>query len=84
MSRIGKKTDLSANKPGYRANIRSPQAAIGTHRLLPRLRTFRRRPVPVEREIDLTTLSGGEPSPRANVDQLVIDARMQSGGREIG
>jgi len=83
MTRTGRRTDLSRNKPGYRSRIRDPETAIRTRRLLPRPWTLRRRPVPVEREIDLTVEPEGEPTARADADELFIEAHVRSHWSDI-
>jgi hypothetical protein len=60
MDRIGRETDLSQTRPGYRATIRDLQRAIGTRRLLPRFPLVRRQP---PRAALLSRLESQPPAP---------------------
>jgi hypothetical protein len=81
MTGTGREIDLSRVRPGYRARIRNPLRALGSRRLMPRVRSPRLRPPRVARQEDL---SETQPSTRADVSMMEFEAWLRYFHTEAG
>lgn len=81
MTGTAREVDLSRVRPGYRATIRHPLRALGSRRLMPKVRPLRLRPPRVARQEDL---SAAQPSSRADVSMMEFEASVRYFHAEAG